>query len=96
MTIIPGYEKTGNQQLQLVCLLIGRIAVNLLWGFLKKIKTHLFQYETLHAAEAISTSKKEWWNSVHDVIYTNLFHTFLWFLQPGKANLPMFSFPKRR
>lgn len=74
MAIVPGCDKTGNQELQLVCLLVGRVAVNLLWVFFKKTKKHLFQEETLHAAEAISKNKKEWWNSVHDVIYTNVFH----------------------
>lgn len=30
------------------------------------------RHTSLHAAEA--RSKKEWWNLVHDVIYTNVFH----------------------
>lgn len=30
------------------------------------------RHTLLHAAEA--RSKKEWWNLVHDVIYTNVFH----------------------
>lgn len=33
VTIIPGCDRAVNQELQLVCLVIGRIAANLLQGF---------------------------------------------------------------
>jgi len=73
---MPGGDEIWNQELQLVCLLIGRVAVNLLCGFFFKNKDAFvpIRNTSLHAAEAISKSKKEWRNSVHDVIYTNVFH----------------------
>lgn len=75
MSIVPACDKTVSLELQLVCLLIGRITVNLLQGyifFFNKDTFVLIRHTSLHAAEAVS--EKEWWNLVHDVIYTNVFH----------------------
>jgi len=40
--------------------------------FFNKDTFVLIRHTSLHAAEAVS--EKEWWNLVHDVIYTNVFH----------------------